>query len=296
VGVPSVYTRLYMRMHALLPSRTEACYRAMLYHVAYQAWVRYGLSPYDIQWKSMTCDFEPAITNALNKFMISLGREKLHIQRCHMHYCSSLMKAIVFFGMKGDYIDEDSGIKHFVSKLFALPFAPPAAIRDVYAWMKLHKVSPLLRAYVPFQQFCAYFERYWLKSDAFIHEWNVFNRSRRAKRTNNDLEGNHRYYAKFFGIHADLWTYLGKLKDLQRNKKIEENGQRLGGNNPTKQSAKVKRKENSLQTLKDNFEANPRVSLMTVYKYVTSVSFLMRDYYRSAHPSAHAEPDEDDQL
>ena len=91
---------------------------------------------------------------------------------------------------------------------------------------------------------------------------------KRSKRTNNDLEGTHLLYLRFFGIHLNLWTYAGKVKDLQRKKKIEENGQRLGGNLPTRQPSRVIRKEDKLQNLKDLFMANQHVTLIEVYKHL----------------------------
>ena len=278
VGNATTYTRLYMRLLALLPSKSEACYRAMFDFVLARAWELYGLSPYDLQWKSVVIDFETAPTNVLQEIMRSLEKDELSIERCHMHYCSALMKALIGFGMKVDFMHEDSGLRHYIGKLFALAFAPADSIRDLYWWMKENKVSEPLGRDAKFQLFSHYYETYWLRSDAFINEWCVYLRGDFAKRTNNDLEGKHRHYVIVFGIHIDLWTFFRTLIDMHEINLIEENGFRLGGNAPTHQAARVRQMEKRLQTLKNNLKANNPITLEQVYTYVKSVAVHMRQY------------------
>jgi hypothetical protein len=140
-GVDGTYTRLYMRVLVLLPSKTEACYTAMFGLLLKAGWDKYRISPFSVQWTHVVCDFEVAITNALQNLMGGLEKDALTLERCHMHYCSAIIKYIFSCGMKVDYASEVTGLRHYISKILALAFAPADAIADLYWWMKEHKVS-----------------------------------------------------------------------------------------------------------------------------------------------------------
>ena len=94
----------------------------------------------------------------------------------------------------------------------------------------------------------------------------------------------HRYYAKLFGIHSDLWTFLRILIDLHERKTIEENSLVLGGNHPTRQAARVRHKEVLLQHLKDNLRDNGPMTLPLIYNYVSAGAFNMRRYHFAPVP------------
>ena len=92
--------------------------------------------------------------------------------------------------MAGDYTNEDSGLKHFISKLFALAFLPANLIVPVYMYIKVHKMATAMREYPPMQDFLQYYEHSRLDNPVVpIESWSVFNREDHSKRTTNDLEG-----------------------------------------------------------------------------------------------------------
>ena len=115
-----------------------------------------------------------------------------------MHYCSAIIKKLKSIGLGTFYTNEESGLRHFIGKLFALAFLPAHLISEVYDWIKANKVSPPMAAHHLFQEFIAYYESSWLLNPSIpIERWCVFNRTDFAKRTNNNLEGVHRYFAVF---------------------------------------------------------------------------------------------------
>ena len=110
-----------------------------------------------------------------------------------MHYCSAIIKKLKSIGLGPFYTNEDSGLRHFITKLFALAFLPAQLIPEVYAWIKDNKVIAEMAAHHLFQEFIEYFESFWLLNPNIpIEIWCVFNRTDFAKRTNNNLEGVHR--------------------------------------------------------------------------------------------------------
>lgn len=204
--------RMYRRALALLPAKTEHCYWTF-WKFLLQACVRTrGIDldvPNCIRWKELMCDFELGIHNAfLNIALNTLGLQVITIAACHMHYCSSIIKKIKSLGMAGDYTNEDSGLKHFISKLFALAFLPANLIVPVYMYIKVHKMATAMREYPPMQDFLQYYEHSRLDNPVVpIESWSVFNREDHSKRTTNDLEGKHRCCLKIEQVFSMTGTF-----------------------------------------------------------------------------------------
>ena len=153
------------------------------------------------------------------------------------------------------------------------------------------------------QRFLHYFEDTWLNNPNYpLDYWCVFNRDDLTRRTNNDLEGCHRYlnqfsfgiyvnpfkmenkifniyslYLKFFRHHRDLWTFLKSLQKLQDSKELEYLRFRLGWQVPSIRRRADRNKESELLRLRTTFIRSNR-SVENAYEYVWAVSFNMRQY------------------
>lgn len=196
-------TRMYPRLFALLPSKSERCYHTFL-EMTLQAAVRdRGLDlarPGSIRWSYLMCDFELGIHNAFLDIAINLLHlAGLILELCHMHYCSAIIAHIKMLGLAAAYTDEKSGFQHVVSKLFALPFLPHDRIVEVYSFIVSEKLSDGMREDVAVQQFFEYYESTYITNPRFSLEClSVFDRSDASKRTTNDLEGKHRFLLDFW--------------------------------------------------------------------------------------------------
>lgn len=194
-----------------------------------------------------------------------------------MHYCSALIHALGTLGMKTSYTREATGLKNFVNLLFALAFAPPDAIVLLYRYILDNEVGQVLGAIPQLGDFLRYYEDEWLSNPDKIRTWCVYDRGDLAKRTNNNLEGQHAQYLQWFGKHTNIWTFLRKLILSQKRKQFEEDQFLVGGHVQSRQRTRNYRKEQRLVTLRNIFQTSERY-LSNVHTYIVSVSFLMRRY------------------
>eukprot|EP01035_Chromulina_nebulosa_P023694 gene23694-30729_t len=278
--------RMYRRVLALLPRRTEECYREFL-RLLFDAAVNvHGINlnfPGSIQWRRLMCDFETAIRSSFRHMTSSLLHiDNFEIEGCHMHYCSAIIKKLKSIGLGPLYMNHQSGLMHFVRKLFALAFLPLHLVIVVYNWIKANKVIPAMSAHHLFQAFIAYYESTWIYNLTLpITVWNVFDRSDFSKRTNNNLEGTHRFYLNNFGVHKDLWTFLRKLQDDQDRQQSEENQYVLAGQIPNRMKAKDRLKEMELIRVRQFFIESGQ-TCADGYIYLVAVALKMRQYNLSA--------------
>jgi hypothetical protein len=63
-----------------------------------------------------------------------------------MHYCSAIIKRIKTIGLV-HYTDEESGLLHFIGKLFALTLLPPHLIPEFYHWIMANKINHMMAAH-----------------------------------------------------------------------------------------------------------------------------------------------------
>eukprot|EP01036_Dinobryon_divergens_P034747 gene34747-44936_t len=102
-----------------------------------------------------------------------------------------------------------------------------------------------------------------------------------SKRTNNNLEGTHRFYLNNFGVHKDLWTFLRKLQDDQDRQQSEENQYVLAGQIPNRMKAKDRLKEMELIRVRQFFIESGQ-TCADGYIYLVAVALKMRQYNLSA--------------
>jgi hypothetical protein len=69
-----------------------------------------------------------------------------------MHYCSAIIKKIKAIGLGPYYTEEESGLRHFIGKLFALAFLPPQLIPEVYNWIMANKINHTMAAHPCFER------------------------------------------------------------------------------------------------------------------------------------------------
>ena len=190
-------TRMFRRALGILPSKSEHCYKTFLVKTL-QAAVRDRqidlTQPGSIRWKAVMCDFELGIHNALVDVATNiLSLPDLALECCHMHFCSALIANIKTLGLSVAYATEASGLRHLVTKLFALAFLPADHIQEVFEYIVAEKQSDGMRASAQVQQFLNYFKNTYITNPNIPLEcWSVFDRSDQSKRTSNDLEGKHR--------------------------------------------------------------------------------------------------------
>ena len=155
----------------------------------------YGLDISSLQLLALLCDFEPAEINGFQEFAVQeLQLPALNVEGCHMHYCSAIIKHIKDLGLAAFYRNDDTKLKQFIAKLFALAFLPAAFIIPVYQALK-DQLGPHMKADSAMMAFFTYYEDQWLYNQQLRKEyWSVFNRTFPSTRTDNDLEGKHRYY------------------------------------------------------------------------------------------------------
>ena len=119
--------------------------------------------------------------------------DNFSIKGCHMHYCSAILKNVKALGLTGAYMDEDTGLRRFICKIFAMAFLPAELIIPLYEWIKINKIPETMIANQQFQLFLRYYETNWIYSQVrptFL--WSLFDLEDFDKRTNNNLEGLHK--------------------------------------------------------------------------------------------------------
>lgn len=280
-GTDPTTMRLYRRLLALLPSKSEACYKAFL-RLTFEAAARH----YDIdvlnehtrvQWKKLMCDFELGHMNAfLEVVRDDLQLDQFEFEGCHMHYCSAIIKKIKELGLGPVYSTEASQFRALlVQKLFAMAFLPADLIVATYEYMTATVLPPAMMADAQVRSLLDYYENQWLHNDSMpIERWSVFDRWDEAKRTNNNIEGMHRHYLEYFGLHSDLWTFIQTLRKSHEDKVSEELQFEFGGQPPARMSEADRRKETALSAFKQRFLRNE----INAFQFIERVANYMRRY------------------
>lgn len=147
------------------------------------------------------CDFEPAEISSFREFVIDeLLLPIFNIEGCHMHYCSAIIKHIKDLGLAAVYKDADYKLQPFIAMLFAIAFLPATIIVQVYIAIK-DQLLPAMKADLDMIAFFTYYETQWLYNPQLSTEqWSVFARTDASARTDNDLEGKHRYIMLAYSI------------------------------------------------------------------------------------------------
>jgi hypothetical protein len=143
------------------------------------------------RWIGMMCDYESTEMSAVQEVAVQeLLLPVFEIEGCHMHYCSAIIKHVKHVGLTTAYKIEDTGLRKFISQLFALAFAPPQMISAVYFEIKRQLDINMQACMIAFFQ---YYENQWIHNPNLnVEKWSVYNRVDSSYRTDNDLEGMHR--------------------------------------------------------------------------------------------------------
>jgi hypothetical protein len=241
-------------------------------------------------WQKVTVDFELPLALAFKAVAPLVVLGELVLEGCFMHYCSAIVKNMKSFGLASVYTDETTGFRHFIAKIFALAFMPPDAVTDVLNYLLLHKLPESVTNSVhaqALQDFLDYYTSQWVQNgDVPIDVWNVYYRV--DHRTNNDLEGLHREFLRYFGVHSDLWSFVRSLKCFQDKKEIVYERHANSGVPPVHQRRGTRRQQSELTQLRGHFEST-RKELKDCYDYLVRVSHKMRQYN-----TGEADDDDDD--
>jgi hypothetical protein len=278
-GIPNS-RRLYRRLLALLPSKSEHCYCEFLKLMLIAAEEKYEIDITTINWRRGMLDFEYSMRSAFRRCTSDLLLITDYAEECcHMHYCSAVLKHVKKVGLGRMYELAESGLRRLIRQLFALAFLPCHLMKDVYAIVKNEECIPEMLANTAFSTFLSYYEHTWLNEDTRhpLESWSVFLRADDMKRTNNDLEGKHRQYLKDFGIHPNLWSFISTLQTLQEHQECEELQYLSGGIVPTVMKRSNIQKEKELAVLKAMF-VETRQSVQDGYQYLMKVSYKMKKY------------------
>jgi len=278
-GVPTS-RRLYRRLLALLPCKSEHCYCEFLKMTLMAAQTKYDIDISSINWRRGMLDFEVSLRTAFKRCTSELLLKPDYVDECcHMHYCSAVIKHIKAVGLGSIYMTTESGLMEVVRKLFALAFLPTRLIQGVYLLIKEQDFIPEMLSYDNFVAFMTYYEQTWLSDNGSfpLECWSVFDRSDDMKRTNNNLEGKHRHYLKVFGVHSNLWSFISRLQSLQEHQECEELQYLGGGTVPAVMRSSDLKKERELAVLKTTFTQS-RQTVQDGHDYVKRVSYKMRKY------------------
>jgi hypothetical protein len=128
-----------------------------------------------IRWTGIMCDFEyPEMSAVKEVAMEDLLLPVFEIEGCHMHYCSAIIKNVKHVGLTTAYKTEVSGLRKFISQLFALAFAPPEMISAVYYEIK-SQLELDMQMHACMVAYFDYYENQWINNpNLHVENWSVY--------------------------------------------------------------------------------------------------------------------------
>ena len=104
----------------------------------------------------MLSDFELAIIQAL-----ALNFPNSQHRGCYFHYMQAIWRKVQALGLATNYTDpQDLSLKHFVQKMAAIAFCPPAFVRP--AWMSVQQEAPQIARV---DELVTYFSNTWVSGN-----------------------------------------------------------------------------------------------------------------------------------
>ena len=145
-------------------------------------------------------------------------------------------------------------------------------VRPVYEALKA-EIAGLIRRNQNVRSFLRYFESQWMsKPSQPLTVWNVYDVL--SHRTNNNLEGTHRFFLTLFGISSNLWQFIEVLQNFDEVRMVEEERHKRGVP-PTKRWKEYRETEASLASMRALYELTGKTVDDTV-NYISRVSSLFR--------------------
>jgi hypothetical protein len=103
--------------------------------------------------------------------------------------------------------------------LFALAFIPTEQVVQTFEDLLIDERSVAVIQHFPaIQNICNYYYNTWLHGQYPMEMWNVYDVG--EIRTNNNIEGWHRYVRELFGKHAMLYNFIVKLHEVQKMEEV----------------------------------------------------------------------------
>lgn len=208
--------RLQPLLYALLAGKSIAHY-VKLFRTIQDFAASRGLV---IRWTSVMTDFEPALRTGIEQ---CFGAH-LHMFGCHFHFCQCIYRRVSadpllrWLYLLPDYQTGSYNFRLFVHCTMCLPFVPPNQV--VFAWNELKNEyntwCPGLLQVPQVQAFVNYFQNQWM---ADVDAWNLSTLT--TNRTNNAVEGWHRFANGEFGAHPTFWRFLDKLRYIESLRAVE---------------------------------------------------------------------------
>lgn len=130
-------------------------------------------------------------------------------------------------------------------------------------WLLLGCVDSLIHCVVH-QFFTVYFETYWMRNDAMIQLWNVYNVDRR---TNNAVEGLNNWLNNRFGVHPAIWAFIEKLQKVHFDKEVER-AQVMSGQAVNRRCSFAKTQRQQIKAVTNGFLDRT----LSTLEFVTAIS------------------------
>ena len=204
----------------------------------------------EFSWVQTMSDFETGLLPAISEAFPQIDK-----RCCHFHFCQAIFRKLCAIGLKGEYVDQ--GFKHFqtfVRCVFALSFLPIDRIEQAFEDL----VNELELCYADYQrnmpqrmvEFISYLLRVWIRENSRFPKqmWNTSDLG--DMRTNNLVEGWHRFAIQHFGIGRNLWKFLSNLAKVELHTRAAIALVR-GGEHLRNRRKSQKRKERVLNGMRD---------------------------------------------
>ena len=163
-------------LYALLPNKQRQSYNCA-FSLLKDAAMTHGLT---LDPATVLSDFELAIIQAL-----ALNFPNSRHRGCYFHYMQAIWRKVQALGLATNYTDpQDLSLKHFVQKMAAIAFCPPAFVRP--AWMSVQQEAPQIARV---DELVTYFSNTWVSGSYQVRQWNYYKVD--GPRTNNHVEGWH---------------------------------------------------------------------------------------------------------
>ncbi len=238
-----------------LPRKTQRCY-TVLFDFLKTKLEEMNRTRANIQWRIFMNDFESGLIPALEAAFpddVQHPEKNILRQGCYYHFCSAVIKALQRYHLKADYDDPESPLRNFIKLLLASAFAPPEEMEQVTATILGDYMPEQYRNNPNMLEFLQYFNTQWFNNPNLpVAMWSVWQLD--DHRTNNNLEGWHRYLNSELGAHENLWRFMLGLRKVQNNVENDEI-QMQNNRHPAKRQKSDREKEDALRTLKASYIA-----------------------------------------
>ncbi|CAF1532648.1 unnamed protein product, partial [Rotaria magnacalcarata] len=213
---------------------------------------------------SILIDFELSSFNAFKKAF-----PNANILFCHFHFAKNIMKHVKKLHLP-DELQKES-VKRQLANILSLPLLP---INKIIA--AFHDAADsLVIINRNFQTFVDYVEKTYITSPKFNPvNWNHYNTLSNRPRTNNHVEGYHRYLNSRMTAKPNIWKWIMHIQ-----KDDEQTIIRLEQENKQNRSTKPRKKKNlmhdiSLSNLKASYEQN----LIDIKEYQRKIRVISYSY------------------